>query len=473
MKGIAFSSTQGNEYFYDDDSGLIFPGQQCRSGAAPYSGWLTMSPLGQRQPPPQAVDPQQLRRHHLDEGHGFRHLILELTQQCNLRCRYCVYSEHYPFNRGYHNAMMSPERARSGLDLFMEGHAKVRQRNPSAKPIIGFYGGEPLLNFPVLRSTVEYFQERYGQDFPEALFTLTTNGLLLNDEVGDFLTRNGFSIIVSLDGNQENHDRNRVDLAGQGSYDRVFANLSRLRERHPSFNQLAVSACYDYRTDMGQLRDFFDQHDLFVVSISQIDPNNTSYYAQFTLEDKTRWRGMYEAFQAQFLEAARRDTIAKGSFLFCYVGVTFAEFAFHPITTERRPAFLPYTSCCVPGEKLFVTCDGRVHMCERINNKFPIGDLEQGLDYQRIAQVIAQYNDQICRHCRDCPVTRFCSRCFATTAQDGDFQFVQGSCADTITTVRETLVRYVDVVERRPDLLDGITVEYHGQILEKVGYLNV
>ncbi len=472
MKGINFSSSQGNEYFYDDDSGLIFPQSQFGNGTAPYAGSIVFNSLGDRRSPPDQIAPETIRSHHLDEAYGFRHLILEVTQQCNLRCKYCVYSDHYPFNRTYSDAKMDIDTARAAVDLFMQNHAKVRQRNPSAGPIIGFYGGEPLLGFDVLKETVEYFWEEYGDSFKNPLFTLTTNGALLDDEAADFLTSHDFSIIVSLDGNKENHDRNRIDSKGGGSFDRIFANLQRFRRRHPDYQRLAISACYDYKTDMRELRKFFDEQKLFVANIAQIDPYNNTYYAQFTPGDMHRWQEMFKEFHEQYAEAARTNCIEKGSFLFSYIGVSFAQFAFHPVTRERRPGFLPYTSCCVPGEKMYVTGEGKIHMCERINPNFQIGDIHEGLNYPRIAEIIREYNEQICSHCQDCSITRFCTHCFATTASGRSFQIPEGDCRQTLETVKETLVRYVDIVEYRPELLDDITVEYYHEILKKVGYIN-
>lgn len=470
MKGIAFASSQGNNYFYDDDTGIIFPCDKEGNLIAPYAGRLAISPLGDRRPPPSGPDAASVRQHHLDQAYGFRHLILEVTGQCNLRCKYCIYSDHYPFNRTFNNSKMDFDTARAAVDLFMENHSLVNQRNPSSRPIIGFYGGEPLIAFDVIRETVEYFHKKYAERF-DALFTLTTNGLLLSDAVGDFLTKYDFSIIVSLDGNKENHDRNRLRVNGRGSFDAVFANLQRFRRNHPGYKQLAISTCYDYKTDMDALMRFFDAEKLFVVNISQINPNSTTYYAQFTEDDKRCSADRYAAFQEMYLEAAKNGTIEKGSFLFSYIGVSFANFAFHPVMGERRPSFLPYTATCVPGEKLYVTSDSKIHMCERINDKFPIGTLTTGLDYSRIAEIIHEYNAKTCTHCAHCPVTRFCSRCFATTATDTSFELAEGFCAQTLASIKESLVSYVDIVEFRPDLLDDITVEYHRNLMEKVGYV--
>lgn len=469
MRGIAFTSAAGNHYFYDDDSGLIFPG--AGETSPPYGRQLPIRPLGDRQPAAPAVEPETLRDHHLGHAYGFRHLILELTAECNLRCRYCVYSDSYPSNRGYTAARMSAETAREAIDAFMRGHEIVHHRNPSSRPIVGFYGGEPLLGFGVMREAVGHFERRYRAAYPNALFSVTTNGLLLDDAVQDFLVANGFSTIVSLDGPKEVHDRNRLTVGGRGSFEQVERNVDRFRERHPDYDRLAISVCYDYDTDFEELARFFDEKKLFVVSVSQINPNHSTYYERFTPEQIGRFLERVEAFHASYIAAARENRIEKGSFLHSYLGVAFAGFAFHPITTERRPSFLPYTGTCVPGEKLYVATDGTLHMCERINPHFPIGNIAEGIDYERVAKIVDRYNKEVCAGCPDCPITRFCDRCFATTATERGFALPDGHCQRMAESIRKSLVEYVDVAELRPDLLDDVTIDYHRNLLTKVGFV--
>ena len=470
MRGIAFSSASGNHYFYDDDSGLIFPNAD--DASSPYDGpRLAIRPLGDRQAPARGVAPDAVRSHHLDHAYGFRHLILELTADCNLRCRYCVYSENYPNNRTYTAARMPASTARDAIDAFMRNHDVVHHRNPSSRPIIGFYGGEPLLAFDVMQEAVEHFEKNYRAAYPTALFSVTTNGMLLEDAVQDFLVEHGFSTIVSIDGPKDVHDRNRLTVGGRGSFEQVERNVDRFRERHPGYDRLAVSVCYDLDTDFEELERFFDEKKLFVVSVSQINPNHSTYYSRFTPEQAQRFLDRTEAFHRRYVAAAREDRIEKGSFLYSYLGVAFASFAFHPVTTERRPAFLPYTGTCVPGEKLYVATDGTLHMCERINPHFPIGSLAGGIDYARVAEIIDRYNEEICGACAGCPLTRLCDRCFATTATDRGFALAEGHCQRMIDSVRRSLVDYVDIAEARPDLLEDVTIDYHRNLLAKVGFV--
>lgn len=471
MQGISFRSASGNHYFYDDDCGLIFPSDSAGNLKTPYGTQMSGLALGGRNPPPVGVLPERIQNHLLDQAYGFRHLILELTAKCNLRCKYCVYSDHYPVRRGFSDATMDAETAWRGVELFMEQHERVRERNPSACPIIGFYGGEPLLRFDVIRETLERFWATYGARCSDPLLTITTNGLLLDDAIGDFLVDNGFSIIVSLDGDKAHHDRNRVRADGQGSFDTVIANLRAFRKRHPDYKRLAISTCYDYDSDFAQLSEFFDREGLFVCSISQVDQDNTDYYAQFCQDDISRFAAHYEGFRQLYAEKVKKDDLAPGTFLHSFIGVSFAGFAFHPVTIERRPDFLPYTSTCVPGEKLYVTPDGNLHMCERIGHQYAIGSLEAGVDYTRVADLITQYNQKVCQACPECPVTRLCNRCFASMATTDGFRRNAESCERLKASVADTLVKFVDIAEVRPNFVDDITIDYYRNIMDRVGYV--
>ena len=470
MKGISFSSSSGNHYYYDDDTGIIFPQWQWADNKPPYAGSIIPSPFGNRSLPPENVQVEMIRQHHTGEAYGFRHLILQVHGGCNLRCQYCVFSDSYPYTRSYDDGRMSFQTARKAVDYFIGQHRLIRKRNPHSKPILGFYGGEPLLAFDLIKETIGYFNKQYRDEFPDTMLTLTTNGTLFTEGVQDFLVNNEFSIVISLDGDRETHDRNRRKTDGAGSFEDIIHNIRTFRKRYPDYVRYGISTCYDYKTDFFRMKEFFDNEKLFVVNISQVDTDNTTYYDRFSENDRKEFLDNMKKFYESYARSARENTIKKDSFLFSFIGVKYAGFAFHPVMHERRPAFLPYTAACVPAEKLFVAGDESLHICERINNHFPIGNLDEGVDYTRVSALIDNYNQQVCGNCSRCRVTRFCNRCFANVAVDGTFRLRPGVCNAIYQQTLDSLIEYVDIVEYRPELLDSITVEYHKNILEKVGY---
>lgn len=145
-------------------------------------------------------------------------LCLNVAHTCNLDCEYCFASQGK-----YHGerALMSAEVAKRAID-FLIAHSGAH-RNLD----IDFFGGEPLLNWEVVKETVRYarsIEKAYGKNFR---FTLTTNGILLDEEIGAFLNQHMHNVVLSLDGRKEVHDRLRHSMDGRGSYDRIVPRFQR------------------------------------------------------------------------------------------------------------------------------------------------------------------------------------------------------------------------------------------------------
>ena len=143
-------------------------------------------------------------------------LCLHICHDCNLRCRYCFADEG-----AYHSRreFMSLETAKKAIDFLIanSGDRRVLETD--------FFGGEPLMNFDVVKETVYYAKAEAAKRGKEFRFTLTTNGLLLKDEIAEFLNREMDNVVLSLDGRKEVHDAVRKTANGKGSFDLVIENL--------------------------------------------------------------------------------------------------------------------------------------------------------------------------------------------------------------------------------------------------------
>ena len=154
-------------------------------------------------------------------------LTLQVTQQCNLRCDYCVYSGKY-YTRTHSNKRMSFEMAKKGLDFLLSHSSACEELR------VGFYGGEPLLEFELIKRCVEYMET---QTKDKAIhYQITTNGTLLKGEILTYLIEKKFEITISFDGPKEIHDRYRK-FAGsdKGSYDTVMQNARYIKEHYHNF----------------------------------------------------------------------------------------------------------------------------------------------------------------------------------------------------------------------------------------------
>ena len=148
-------------------------------------------------------------------------LCLHIAHTCNLNCSYCFASQGK-----YHGerAIMSYEVGKRALDFLIENSGTRRNLE------VDFFGGEPLLNFDVVKQLVEYarsIEKEKGKNFR---FTLTTNGVLIDDDVIDFANKEMSNVVLSLDGRKEIHDRFRVDYAGNGSFDKIVPKFQKLVE---------------------------------------------------------------------------------------------------------------------------------------------------------------------------------------------------------------------------------------------------
>ena len=151
-------------------------------------------------------------------------LTLQVTQQCNLRCEYCIYSGKYE-NREHRNCKMTFESAKAGID-YIFSHSEHRNRL-----MFGFYGGEPLLNFRLIEKAVEYIQTRNTEN-KLIEYYMTTNGTLLTSRVMEFLVKHDFHLTVSFDGPQCVHDKRRRYINNVGTYNDVINILRKFKKEY-------------------------------------------------------------------------------------------------------------------------------------------------------------------------------------------------------------------------------------------------
>ena len=146
-----------------------------------------------------------------------KQLIIELTGNCNLRCKYCIYNDFYEGNRNFNTSNIDFETARKAID-YVFAH-----RDPEHLAIT-FYGGEPLLNFSVMKQCIDYCLDRYESD--NLSFSFTTNLTLMTEEIAEYLAKvPRMSILVSIDGPEEIHNAARVYRQRKGSFQDAFSGL--------------------------------------------------------------------------------------------------------------------------------------------------------------------------------------------------------------------------------------------------------
>ena len=359
-------------------------------------------------------------------------ITLEVTQDCNLDCRYCLYGKAYPINRKKTKDSMTASIALDIIEYFWD-----LIKNRSKKEItISFYGGEPILEIELIMKVIEktysLFQE-WKIDFG-----ITTNGTLLNEKNINILNKNNIKLLISLDGPKYIHDKNRVYPNGRGSFLRIKRNIDELFNNHKGYYRSSVgySVVWAPGNSLCEMADYFED-EVFSKNkfdLSQPVSMNTTYY-----QDKGTYLGpAIKDFNnlIERIEAKKRNN---------EITSFFENTVYNDpinILLGRRNASVMFGACLF-NEKLYITSNGTIHICHMMNPTFPIGDVFNGLDYQRMLAIYEEYRNVIETNCLSCDLKYLCRRCYVMFAGDGRFRIDEGICEFQRKDITRRLKRYI------------------------------
>ena len=315
-------------------------------------------------------------------------LCLHIAHTCNLNCSYCFASQGK-----YHGerAVMSFEVGKQALDFLIANSGSRRNLE------VDFFGGEPLVNFQVVKDLVAYarsIEKEHGKNFR---FTLTTNGLLIDEDVIEFANRECHNVVLSLDGRKEIHDRFRVDYAGNGSFDRIvpkFQQLVKARNGQGYYMRGTFThANPDFLKDIQVMLDLgFNELSMEPVVAAPDDPS------ALTEEDKAIVMEQYEKLAMLMLDKDRE-------------GKPFT-FYHYMIDLTGGPCIYKRISGCGSGtEYMAVTPWGDLYPCHQFvgEEKFKLGDVWKGVDNTEIQNEFLECNVYARPECRDCWARLYCS----------------------------------------------------------------
>ncbi len=343
-----------------------------------------------------------------------RMLVLEMTQNCNLACSYCIDGDAY----GQKNCL--GHRNLGASDAFAAVDMLARGAQGHDKPLIlSFYGGEPLLRFGLLRQIVTYARAVAGAR--GVVFSITTNGTLLSDHVVDYLVSEGFNLIVSLDGPRAVHDRFRLTKKGAPTHDRIIAALDRIKQRHPEFaaTNMRLSIVVMPNADLAGLQAFFDEMAMPVLA------NFVESYGLDGIEARGKGQPGLADLAAGLRSRIRayRDTTGD-SYLDSKASA--CDFAANLLRSTLEKMSRKGGGCgnqslgqCLLGtSRLYVASDGAMYPCEKLagHSVARIGDADTGLDPGKIARTIDAFYDMAAQKCDGCWMATRCSMCLALVA---------------------------------------------------------
>lgn len=388
--------------------------------------------------------------------HKLSDLTLNATERCNLRCKYCTYSGTYYFERRHSARDMPRETAKKAIDYFYS-HAQA-----SKEVYISFFGGEPLLNFDLVRRSVEY--ARKLANWPPIIFHVDTNGTTLTDEISDFLLENDVILQVSIDGLCEVHDRYRVFGNGRGTFHSVLKNLERIRKMDRNYyeSRVSLAATLAPPYDLLETYRFFSSNELVAknnLSVNFVDPCDTDFFNMFS--DRVRPSRLSEhlgALRKEYFEvtvgsnSGPAHQFLKGLFERPLVRI-------HRRELSPMGAHCPPNGICVPGvRRLFVDVAGKLYPCEKVGQAFCIGHVDTGIEYSKVRSLLEQYINGSIQDCTNCWAVRLCGICLAQArrSRDLDFERKRENCSAERSNLHNSLALYAEIMERNPKAFDFV-----------------
>jgi uncharacterized protein len=355
-------------------------------------------------------------------------LLLTLTEQCNLRCEYCGYMPKYK-NATRKLNKMSQNIAFKAIDLL------ANNSHESTLLSLSFYGGEPLLNFNLIKECVEYWKEKYPF-FRIPIFNVTTNAVLLGEEIiANYLIDNDFYLNISFDGPKEIQDKFRVDKFGCPSFDKVFENLVKFYKKDPNFFKTHVIFNSVITPATGNKRQYDYLSKLCKSNIALIDVSFTEYFLALLKQEKIETPFLFNPEQYPFVQESILKDVMK----------------FHKSFSKREENLNIFPGgFCLPGvRRNFVTASGKIVVCEKVNEEedsFCIGDVYHGLDVKKIRQLLDRTLEKT-KKCKSCWAAKFCDLCFKDI-----FNLNEDFCKKRRNQVESDLVYYLEKVKPNKEL---------------------
>lgn len=315
-------------------------------------------------------------------------LCLHIAHDCNLACRYCFAQEGEYHGR---RALMSFEVGKAALDFLIANSGNRRNLE------VDFFGGEPTLNLEVVKDLVKYGREQEKIHNKNFRFTLTTNGVLLNEDLMEFANREMANVVLSIDGRKETNDRMRPFRSGAGSYDLIVPKFKKFADSRNQ-QRYYVRGTFthhnlDFSKDVLHLADLgFEQ-----ISVEPVVAQETDDYA-IREEDLPQ---LFEEYDALAKEMIRREKEGMGFRFFHFM-----------IDLEGGPCVAKRLSGCGSGtEYLAVTPWGDLYPCHQFvgNEKFLMGNVTEGVTNTQIRDLFKSCNVYAKEKCRDCFARFYCS----------------------------------------------------------------
>lgn len=398
-----------------------------------------------------------------------KQIVFEVTDSCNLKCTYCALGELYDAVDERIGKKINTHHAINLLKYIFN----IKPSCEKTQMIIGFYGGEPLLNMDFIKQIVKVANHLNENKKMELIFSITTNATLLDRHI-DFLVENKFRLLISLDGNKENHSYRIFDKNKENSFQKVIKNIDFIQQNYPEYFSIYVSFNAVLH-DRNSVKDIYE----FIYTRYNKIPRIAELNIRDVREDKKdilikmfhSLRKSEDNFQKEKCNLSQLTHSNLSSFreltnflkyfsINCYISNI--NSLLHNVEKQ-----LPTATCTPFSKKIFLTNRDKVLPCEKVNYKFSLGKMNENLEVN-ISDIVKKYNyyyKYFVKFCQKCYLYRFCGVCLFQENNIEDIEkdnFVCNGFHD-LKAFKNKLYNMYSFLEEYPDdfvrILENTTLE--------------
>lgn len=335
-------------------------------------------------------------------------LVLQVTQDCNLRCDYCFYVSEKYLGRKFSQKNMDFDLAKRALDYFIEHSAS------NDEIIVAFYGGEPLLRLDLIKKCIAYMEEKV-QD-REVKYAMTTNGTLLSLEIAKYLYEKNINLMISLDGTRDNHNKHRVFANGKGSFDIVMKNIGIIKRELPEFfRYIHFNSVISPDSSYKCVREYFEYDDILKDSLFSTSLLQDNYMDDKPIYDDKLFIDLSYGELKALLYFVGRLELNDISLAFRGSVHSIEKMKSSMQEHNMLPEISHHGGPCIAGSKrLFVDISGRFFPCERVSEDstiMNIGNIDNGVSKEKVDYLInvGKISEEKClkcwafNYCKMCP----------------------------------------------------------------------
>ncbi|MDX9695105.1 MAG: radical SAM peptide maturase [Bacteroidales bacterium] len=396
---------------------------------------------------------------------NIKQITFEVTEKCNLNCTYCGYGEFYEYNEKRAKNTLDVTIAKKLLDYLLVYWNSIHNTSHKRPIIISFYGGEPLLRPDIIKEIINY-TKKLKLEHNYFVFNMTTNGTYLKKNT-DFLVKNDIDLLISLDGNRANN-RFRKYSNGKEAFNEIIENINYIKENYPEYfrKKINFNAVLHNLNSVEEIKNFIQKEFHKTPTISELRTSGIKNNKRdlFWLTYKNLNTSLHESENYQMIESELFLNTPIGELITSFLsrGLYFNKGDYNDFYANRINRSLIPTGTCLPmTKKLFITANGKLLPCERIDHEYSLGEVNTtGVDIH-FGRIKDRYNTnytKLLKLCSQCYNIYDCKQCmFYLNIND---EVINCKGFTRYETYKEKLIFIVEYLEENPEKLDWIQQEY-------------